>query len=208
MEILKKAVLLSALFTAILAKPGFAQTDSGLLKAFSASYAEELKLNYAPAIKALGPVYNEKSYELNLRLGWLYYLSKNYTTSAAYYQKAVNLKPGAAEARFGLVKPLAATESWDKVMAQYDAILKADPKNVQARYWKGVIYYNRKQYNEARQQLLQVLELYPFDYDANYMLGWVYLMIGKKADARTLFSEALMIRPGDAAASDGLGRCK
>ena len=65
---------------------------------------------------------------MNIRLGWLNYLNKNYNSSQSYYLKAVNLKPAAIEAKFGYVKPLSFLQSWDKVLEQYLAIIKIDPQ--------------------------------------------------------------------------------
>jgi tetratricopeptide (TPR) repeat protein len=76
-------------------------------------------------------------------------LAKNYSESIQYYDKAISLKPYAIEARFGCVKPLSATENWERVKAQYLQILKIDPQNTTANYWLGVIYYNRKEYTNA-----------------------------------------------------------
>jgi tetratricopeptide (TPR) repeat protein len=58
---------------------------------FSESYKHELAKNYNEAIAPLMKIYSEGNYELNLRLGWLYYNSKSYAVAETYYQKAVNL---------------------------------------------------------------------------------------------------------------------
>jgi tetratricopeptide (TPR) repeat protein len=206
MEILKKITVAACMLlttTAVLS-----QTDKELQKAFSTSYTAEGKANYNTAISALNAVYNEKSYELNLRMGWLFYLSKNYTSSASYYLKAINLKSNSIEAKLGYVKPLSTLESWDKVVEQYESILKIDPQNTQANYWLGVINYNRKKYDVASQYFRKVINLYPFDYDANHMLGWTFLMTGKKEDAKAMFSRALLIKPGDTSASEGLDKAR
>jgi hypothetical protein len=50
------------------------------------------------------------------------------------------------------------------------------------------------------------VNLFPFDYDANHMLGWTYLFQGKKAEAKVLFQQALLIRTSDASALDGLSK--
>jgi tetratricopeptide (TPR) repeat protein len=50
--------------------------------------------------------------------------------------------------------------------------------------------------------------MYPFDYDANHMLGWTYLNLGKADQARILFQKALLNRPDDVSAKDGLNKCK
>lgn len=206
MEILKKFLLLNLiLFCTQLVQ---AQTDAALQKAFKNSYADEYKKNYTAAISDIIPFYAEGSYELNIRLGWLNYLNKNYTASQSYYQKAINLKPNAIEARFGYIKPLSFLESWNKVLDQYTVILKLDPQNTQANYWAGIIYYNRKQFLVATKCFEKVVALYPFDYDGNQMLGWSLLMDGKKAEARAAFLRALLIKPDDQSVTDGLNRTK
>ena len=112
--------------------------------------------------------------------------------------------PYAIEARFGCVKPLSALESWEKVKENYVEILKIDPQNTVANYWLGVIYYNRKDYTNASRLLEKVVNLYPLDYDSVIMLAWTRLNSGKLEDAKTLFHQALYIRPADNSALTGL----
>jgi len=91
MEILKKSVI--AISAIILGVSGAtAQTTDDIQKAFKASYVSEYKADYTSAIADLQKVYKADSYELNLRMGWLHYMSKQYTQSMDYYQKAINLK--------------------------------------------------------------------------------------------------------------------
>ena len=206
MEILKKIVLGASLILTLSSVK--AQSAGELQTAFSASYAAELKSNYNLAIASLTPVYKENNYELNLRLGWLHYNNKNYTASQGYYQKAVKLLPNSIEAKFGYTKPLSALLSWDKVLEQYTNILKIDSQNTQANYWAGTIQYNRKKYDLAAKFFERIVSLYPFDYDANHMLGWSYLMLGRKAEAKVLFNKALLIKPSDSSATDGLNKTK
>jgi tetratricopeptide (TPR) repeat protein len=205
MEILKKTFI--TVFLILLVIRLQAQTNVVLQKAFHNSYADEQNKNYIAAINDIYPYLSDNSYEVNIRLGWLHYLNKNYTASQSYYQKAISIKPGAIEAKFGYVKPLSFLQSWDKVLEQYLAILRIDPQNAQANYWAGVIYYNRKQYDAAIRCFKVVVTLYPFDYDGNHMLAWSSLMTGKKADAKPLFERALIIKPADASSTDGLNRC-
>ena len=206
MEILKKS-LVTALCSLTLVF-SWAQNEKSLQNAFSESYTQEYEKKYTEAIATLNKYYDEGNYEINLRMGWLYYNNKNYTTSANYYQKAVSLKPYAVEAKLGMVKPLAALESWDKVLQQYEEILKIDPQNYTANYWTGVIYYNRKKYESATKYFEKIVNLYPFDYDANHMMAWSCLNSGRLNDAKTLFNKALLIKPGDTSCTEGLGKIK
>lgn len=207
MEILKRLFFAAGLLligTSLHAQSG----GAAMQKAFRNSYSDESKKSYQAAISDMMPYYTDNNYEINLRLGWLYFLNKNYTSSQSYYLKAVNLRPNAIEAKFGYVKPLSLLESWDKVLEQYNNILKIDPQNTQANYWTGIISYNRKQYDAAVRYFNKVVNLYPFDYDGNQMLGWSYLMTGKKAEARACFERGLLIKPDDASCTEGLNKAR
>lgn len=206
MEVLRRVLLTTS--TIFLAGQLYAQTGTVLQKAFRTSYADEGNKNYAAAISDIMPYYADDDYEANVRLAWLHYLNKNYTASQTYYTKAIGLKPGAIEPKFGIVKPLSYLQSWDKVLQQYLDILKIDPQNTQANYWAGVIYYNRHQYPVAIKCFKVVATLYPYDYDGNHMLAWANLLAGHKDEAKVYFQKALIIKPDDESSNDGLNRCK
>lgn len=206
MQIVKS--ILPAVFMLLLSTTVQSQQDAAMQKAFSDSYTQEYYKKYAEAIAAVTKVHNDDSYETSLRLGWLYYLNKNYTQSQSYYQKAVTLKPYSIEAKLGLVKPLSTLESWDKVLQQYDEVLKIDAQNYTANYWAGVIYYNRKKYEASGKLFEKLVNLYPFDYDVNHMLAWTYLNSGRNNDAKILFNKALLIKPADASCLAGLAKIK
>jgi tetratricopeptide (TPR) repeat protein len=202
METLRKILLTAVIF--LMSGYLIAQSQSTIQAAFVKSYESEKAGNYSSAITSLKTVYKADSYILNIRLGWLHYLAKQYNESIKYYEKSISLKPYAIEARFGCVKPLSATESWEKVKTNYVEILKIDPQNTVANYWLGVIYYNRKDYANATKLFEKVVNLYPLDYDSVIMLAWSKLNTGKSADAKVLFNHALILRPDDASALSGL----
>ncbi len=206
MDILKKTMLCCTAICMI--QFAFAQNEQTIQKAFSESYTHEYNKKYSDAVSVLSVVYKDDSYEMNLRMGWLTYLNKNYTLSQSYYTKAVNSKPYSIEAKLGLIKPLSALESWDKVMSSYEDIIKIDAQNYTANYWLGVMLYNRKKFENAIKHFEKLVNLYPFDYDANHMLAWSYLNHGRNNDAKIIFNKALMIRPGDASCLEGLGKLK
>ena len=202
METLKRISLIAVLVFLFSCLMG--QNTSSTQSAFVKSYESEKSGNYAAAISTMKSIYKADSYIINIRLGWLCYLAKQYTESIKYYEKSIALKPYAIEARFGCVKPLSAIESWEKVKAHYVEILKIDPQNTVANYWLGVIYYNRKDYANATKLFEKVVNLYPLDYDSVIMLAWSKLNTGKSADAKVLFNHALILRPNDSSALNGL----
>ena len=181
-----------------------AQNEVKIQEAFSESYKAEKSENYSSGISSLKAVYREDDYAVNVRLGWLFLLSTQYTESVSYYNKAINLKPDAIEARFGMIKVLNALESWDKVKEQYEAILKIDPQNTTSLYWMGILLYNRKDFDNAARNFEKIVDLYPMDYGSVIMLAWTSLSQGKKSYAKVLFNHALLLYPNDVSATSGL----
>ncbi len=181
-----------------------AQVTQEMIDAFRKSYELEAAGKYSEAAETLKKVYQEDSYELNLRIGWLDYEAGLFTESRSFYNKAVMLRPMAVEARFGIVQPLAALGQWEQVIAQYEKILEITPNNSVANYRLGAIWYGRKEYEKAASYLEKVINLYPFDYDGLVLYAWTNFRLKRFREARLLFMKALLVRPGDASALEGL----
>lgn len=183
-----------------------AQTNEELQNAFKKSYEYEKNSDYPSAIKELKKVYKEDLYEINLRLGWLTYMSGSFTESQAYYTKAVSLMDYSIEARLGLVLPASALGNMNLVISTYKKILEIDPKNTTANYRLGMIYYQNKDYESAIKYFETNVNLYPFTYDSMIMLAWSYLNAGKTREAKVLFNKALLYNPDDESAKAGLSK--
>ena len=182
-------IILSTLFFGLLLN---AQQSNEV--AFSRSYLYEYDTQYSKAIKSLQDL-NLDNYQVNLRLGWLFYLNKDYLKSETYYKKAIALENASVEARFGLVLPLSALGSWNNVLAIYIEILKQDPNNSIANYRVSSIYYSRKDYVNAANYVSKVTRMYPFDFDSNLLFGKILLAQGKTTDAKKFAEKALEYNP-------------
>lgn len=211
MELLKPmriAILMSFLSSVIGGAQAQTAINDKIVAQFQQSYLHEASGDFQKAIADLREVYDEKSYEINLRLGWLSYQMGFFTESMAYYNKAVSLMPYAVEPRFGLVYPAAAMGNWSLVIGQYEKILEICPNNSVAHHRLGLIYYGREDYNRAHQHFEKVVNLFPFDYDALIMFGWTKLKLNRPNEARVLFQKALMNTPGGSSALEGLDTLK
>ena|ERR1019366_2170918 len=203
-----KTILKTALvILTLLAYTGIYAQDN-VATAFSNSYQQEKLGKYSDAIKIVKQVYDEKSYEINLRLGYLSYMAGLFTESMAYYERAMALMPYSIEAKFGYALPASGAGNWDKVLNQYFDIVKIDPQNTKANYRIGSIYYGRKDYQNAYKYLEKVVNLYPFDYDGLLLFAWANLQLGKTKEAKVLFNKVLLLSPGDKSAEEGLGTIK
>lgn len=179
-------------------------SQDAVYNAFKQSYTYEKSGDFKKAVEELKKVYDETSYEINLRLGWLNYQAGVFTESVAHYQKAVNLMPYSEEAKFGLILPKAAVGKWDEVIAIYQKILSNSPNNTVACYRLGLIYYGKKDYDQAYKYFEKVVNLYPFDYDGLIMYAWTNFQMGKTREAKVLFNKALLYAPDDKSAAEGL----
>jgi len=180
------------------------QYEEKVLKAFESSYVAEKQNDWMKAVSVLEKVYQEDSYEFNLRLGWLSYKQKQNEGSKAYYRKALALLPYSEEARFGLILPLSAIGEWNEVIRIYLEILENNPGNTVALYRLGLVYYDRKEWIQAYRCFQKVVDFYPFGYDGLLMLAWTSLQTGKVREAKVLFNKVLLYSPGDKSALEGL----
>lgn len=187
---------------------GVSQNFKTLSAAFSESYDYEAILKYDAAISTLTNVYSPTSYELNLRLGWLHYLSGKYKESLSYYKKASALMPAANEPRWAMVDVLTKQENWTEIEKIYLAILKIDAKNATANYNLGMIYYYRKDYFSAKKRLDVALNLSPFNYNYMLMSAWTNYFLGSSKEAALLFNKVLLYSPNDKSALEGLSLIK
>ena len=185
-----------------------AQSQEDLQNAFSQSYTQEKEGKYSDAIQSIVKYYSEDSYEVNIRLAWLNYLSGLYTKSISYYQRSILLRPLSIEARLGLTYPASAIGNWEQVITQYKDVLKITPNNYTANLRLGQIYLNRKEYQTAAKYLELMINQYPFTYDVMISTAWNYYYEGKLREAKILFQKVLLIYPKDESATLGLSNIK
>jgi tetratricopeptide (TPR) repeat protein len=207
MEFLKHFVF-GSMIILMMSAMAYGQEVMTLENRFKASYEKENEGDYNGAIDIIKGAYDEASYEINLRLGWLHYMSGLFTESSTYYQRAMSLKPYAIEPVLGYVMPVSAMGNWEIVRNQYLQILEKDPANTLVNYRMGLIYYGIQDYETAAGYFKNVVNLYPFDYDAVIMLAWSDYFLGKYREAKVLFSKALLILPGNESAMEGLSLIK
>ncbi len=205
MKTLRSVRTLSLILLFLISCAGVSAQDFSETKdAFQESYIQEATGEFLGAINSLKSVYDENSYEINLRLGWLSYLAGNFMEAVAYYNKSITLMPYAVEPRFGIVYPGAAMGNWSMIISQYEEILEITPNNSIAMHRLGLIYYGREDYDNAHRYFEKVVNLYPFDYDALTMLAWTHFRLQNTRESRVLFQKALLNTPGGISAIEGL----
>ncbi len=179
-------------------------SNSELEGVFLKSYELSEKSDNKGAAAILKSSYDKSNYFLNLRLGWLSYLSGSYLEAVQYYKTASELKPEAIEPLLGLAIPTEAMGNKNDLKTIYETILKKDPMNTSVHYKLGNLYYGKQEYDSAYVHFEKVVDLYPFDYDGLLMYAWANYQVGKNPEARILFYKVLCLSPGDQSAMRGL----
>ena len=187
-----KNIFLAFLITA---SSHFATAQNEVVNAFSSSYKFESFKQYDKAIGALKTVYDINSYEINVRLGWLNYLQGEYTESEKHYNQALTIQSKSIEALLGLTYPQAAMLNWKNLASTYAKVLLLDPKNKTANFRLGQIFYNKKQFKKAENNLELVCNSYPFDFDANVLMAQIKTKQGNISEAKEFYTKALLYNP-------------
>ncbi|MEI7906117.1 MAG: tetratricopeptide repeat protein [Bacteroidota bacterium] len=196
--------ILLSLFFVTLALPG--QKGDDKMRAFTVSIQDETSKNYAKAIQGMMDIKEayKNDYLVHLRLGWLYYLAKEYETSVKYYQEAVRLSDNSIESMLGITMPYAELKKWDNVQEMYKNIIAKDKYHYTANLRLGQMYYNVGNYVIAKKYFETVYENYPGDYEINLYMGWTFYYLGSRTKAQYYFVNAIVLNASDTSAKDGL----
>ncbi len=122
----------------------------------------EEKKQYDKGINTLLKVLrsDKNNYIANLRLGWLYYLNKQYSTANKYYRRANNIYSKENTARLGIVNSLIASSQWTKAL-QYSRKYRREYNN--EKIWNlkiAYIYYSNNKFREAIKHYELVYDYY------------------------------------------------
>lgn len=183
----------------------YGQSDKRIA-AFKNSLTYEESNEYEKALSEIENIYsqNKSDYVINLRMGWLNYLNKDYSESIKFYNEALKISNNSIESLLGLTYPYSAKDDWSKVKEIYKKIIEKDKLNYTANLRLGQILLNSGDYLNAKVYLEKVYSLYPSDYETNLYLGWTNYYLKNNTKAAEYFSVALFSYPSDSSALEGL----
>ena len=173
-------------------------------QAFRDSYRYEKMGAYRDAILAILPIYQEhpRFYLVNLRLGWLYYLSGKYGNSIEHYQKALEVQPQSFEAMLGLSLPLMAQKKWNKVERLMNQLVSQDRYNFYGNLRLAIALRLQNKANLAEKVCRHMLSHYPASLPFLVELGQDLWWQGKKEEARQVLGQVLLIDPENVVARE------
>jgi tetratricopeptide (TPR) repeat protein len=162
--------------------------------AYKNSYNYEKIGDYKDAIKVLIPIYKKypNGYTLNLRLGYLFYLNKNYKNSIRYYQKASLILPNSFEPKLGLMKVYLTIKNYQNVTNIGYSILKIDLYNYYANLYIIDALIAQKKYDDALSLVNKMLTIYPTDITYLVKLAKIY-EFKNPAYAKKIYKDSILI---------------
>jgi len=175
-------------------------------EAYYQSYNYEKMGDYKDAIKVLIPVYQKYpyGYTVNLRLGWLFYLKKNYQNAIEHYKKASMAMPYSVEPKLGLMRIYNELGRFKDSLQVGSSILKYDFYNFYGNYYEILALMGEKNYKVAKELCDKMLSLYPTNVMYLNLLGENYWYLGKKDLAKKVFENVLILDPNNVIAKEFL----
>ena len=139
--------------------------DAPTRQSVQRSVEYETSRDYPQAIECLQAelVSHPQNYTLNLRLGWLSYLSGKQAESTGYYQAAIHVAPKSIEAQLGLLLPLLADAKYQDAEAVAARIVKDDPGNYYANLRLAIARRLQRKFDEADAVVQRMLATHPAD---------------------------------------------
>jgi len=198
---MKKILLILLLTTTGLFSATLSDYQSNYLKSFT---LEENK-KYDKAIDLLKEIYPKYKYdyELNLRLGWLEYINKNYKGSIKYLENANNINKNAIEPLNMILLPYTALKDIKNVKKYASIVIKKSSANYYANIRLAYAYYSMEKYKEALHQYKILVSFYPSDTNSKLGLASTYLKLKDFVKAQRYYLEILKVSPYHETAYNG-----
>jgi len=163
------------------------------------SYEHETVGKYTKAIRDLEDIYNhyKETYTVNYRLGWLYYLEKNYANSLLHLEKALTIVPSSVEVLNTMMLVYSAQLDWGKVEEIGLTALKISSYDINANYWYSIALTNQKKYEDAVKINRKMLSIYPVSINFLRQLGINLFYLSKYKEALNNLEAVIILNPDE-----------
>ncbi|MCD4650207.1 MAG: tetratricopeptide repeat protein [Candidatus Cloacimonetes bacterium] len=135
------------------------------------SYTYESTGDYVTAIELMHKLtqMDKSDAFYQLRLGWLYYSSGQYTQAELYYNASLQLEK-TRESMEGLLNSAYAMGNWDKTISYAQQILKNNPNHFSALTILAYGQFIKKNFKDSANSYLKAVKLYPYNLE---ILGYL-----------------------------------
>jgi len=169
---------------------GFVLTQFGDLRGISNSLAQLLE-----ELEQSGEAGALERGRLHYALGGLLVAEGRDQAAIEHFRRAVELDSGLRDARIKLGNALARGTLFAEAVAQYDAVLAADPENISALGQRAAARTNLGQFPQARSDLDRLVALVPDNREAHLRLAGVLEQMGENEAAIGHLVRAIELAP-------------
>jgi len=127
-------------------------------------------------------------------------------SAVSYFQKAIRLAPGMADAHHGLGLAYTIREDYEEASSAFEQAIELDAGHPAFFFNSGLVYEYRGKYDEARQAFEDALVIDPFNHEARSSLGGILLWQKKSEEALEQYGAACRLAPGVAENWYGMGK--
>jgi Flp pilus assembly protein TadD len=176
---------------------------AGLRAAFAEGAALSNAGKHDEAIAKFNQVIAEvpKCVECYVNIGSTYAQKKDYEQSEAAFKKALEIDPESADAYNGLARVYNDQKKFTEAQAMSAEAAKRAPAGASGgasadnRYNQGVISWNSNDFAKAQEHFAAAVAADPNHAESHFMLGRVYLNLGKLPEAAKEFETYVKIAP-------------
>ncbi len=148
--------------------------------------------NYQRAV-ALDP----KFANAYLGLGTAFYNIDQFQNALQALERAVGLKADDADTRYWLGRTYYSLKEYEKAVPHFKEAVRLNPDDSGSWSYLGLAYYSTFQFAQAEQAIQQEMRLKPSE-PSLYLLGLVYVQMGKKAEALEVYKRLATADKDDA----------
>lgn len=201
----------SAFETAVALDPGYLDARFGLMQFYLMvpkllGGSEEKALIQASVIKSRDPLAGHRAYAR------IYTHQKKPDLARKEMIDAVREQPNNARAHYYLGNHYMTEKNWDGARHEYEVALKLEPGFLPIQFRIGMLAANSgKDLARGEESLRKYLTHKPLDTEPSKAQTWYYLglvqeKLGKKAEAKTSYANALKLAPGSKDVTEALKR--
>jgi tetratricopeptide (TPR) repeat protein len=122
-----------------------------------------------------------------------------------HFRRALKVDPANFQAHFDLAVSYYALQRLEEAIIEARATLAIAPYYTRAEALLGSIFFQRKEYDQAREHFANILMFAPDDYSAHYNLGVLAIMARRPKEGERQLQLALKADPRSAEAHNTLG---
>jgi len=180
--------------------------DKDVTEPYYKSYRYEQVGDYNNAINSLLMIKKSAptNYTANLRLGYLYFMNKNYANAVVHYQIAHKTAPQAISPQLGLMRIMNTQNNYTQTEAAGYKILQLDLYNYYGNLYLAHALRMNKKFNSAISINLKMLALYPSDTQFLLEYGLLTFAQDKDEQAKQALEYLLVLEPENIVAKETL----